>query len=127
MPLTLSLLDQTFTVHRFDPDAIVPANVLETPIFSITRTKDELSIVAPESMDIQSVQSEPGWGCFKVHGPLQFNLTGILAGLASVLSDVGISVFAVSTFDTDYIFVKQEQVKAAKEAFISAGYRLSPT
>jgi hypothetical protein len=78
----------------------------------------------PESVEIGSNRSEPGWACFKVEGPLEFNLTGILAGIASVLADAKIPIFALSTFDTDYILVKRKQVGAAKEALLSAGYAL---
>jgi hypothetical protein len=122
--LTLILLEGRFTLHRLESDAVLPETVLQAPFFAITRTDDELSIVLPESVEIGSNRSEPGWACFKVEGPLEFNLTGILAGIASVLADAKIPIFALSTFDTDYILVKRKQVGAAKEALLSAGYAL---
>jgi hypothetical protein len=122
--LTLTLLEGRFTLHRLEPDAVLPETVLRASFFAITRTDDELSIVLPESVEIGSNRSEPGWACFKVEGPLEFNLTGILAGIASVLADAKIPIFALSTFDTDYILVKRKQVGAAKEALLSAGYAL---
>ena len=124
MTLTLTMLKGNFTLHRLEPDAEFPEIVLYTSFFAITRTEDELSIIVPETVEIESDRSEPGWACFKVDGPLEFSLTGILAGIASVLADAKISIFALSTFDTDYILVKREQVEVAKEALKSAGYVL---
>ena len=86
------------------------------------RTEDELSLVLPDSVEIESDRSDPGWACFKVEGPLEFGLVGILAGIASALAEAQIPIFALSTFDTDYILVKREQVEAAKEALTSVGY-----
>jgi hypothetical protein len=120
-PLSLTLLDQSFAIHRLSHLADVPAVVLDSPFFSITRTDDELSIVVPEAVEIQSDQSDSGWACFKVNGPLDFSLTGVLAGIASALAEAKVPIFALSTFDTDYILVKQEQVQVASDALQSAG------
>ena len=122
--LTLTLLEQTFTLHRLEPDAEIPAPALHSPFFAIMRTDDETSLVLPESVEIESDQSDTGWACFKVEGPLEFNLVGILAGIANVLAEAQISIFALSTFDTDYILVKREQAQAAKEALRAAGYNV---
>jgi len=124
--LSLTLLNDTYTIHRLSPQVKIPATALDSPFFAITRTDNELSIVVPERVEIKSAQSEPGWACFKVDGPLEFSQTGILAGLASTLADARVSIFAVSTFDTDYLFVKREQVEVVKEALKSADYLLSP-
>lgn len=124
-PLSLTTLKQTFCIHRFDPDADIPATAISSTFFAITRTEDELSIVLPDTVKLQSPQSDSGWACFKVSGLLDFGQVGILAGLANALADAKISIFAVSTFDTDYVLVKREQAQAAKEALKSAGYMLS--
>jgi hypothetical protein len=120
--LTLTLLEGRFTLHRLEPDTVLPETILRNSFFAITRTDDELSIVLPESVEIESNRSEPGWACFKVEGPLEFNLTGILAEIASVLANAKIPIFALSTFDTDYILVKRKQAETAKEALLTAGY-----
>ena len=122
--LSLTLLEQSFTIHRLYPQADIPTAALGSPFFAITRTSDELSMVLPESVEIESDKSDVGWACFKVEGPLEFELVGVLAGISSVLAEAGVSIFAVSTFDTDYILVKREQVEAAKEALLSARYSL---
>ena len=122
--LTLTLLEQTFTLHRLEPDAEIPALALHSPFFAIMRTDDETSLVLPDSVEIESDKSDTGWACFQVEGPLEFSLVGILAGIASVLAEAQVSIFALSTFDTDYILVKREQVQAAKEALRAAGYNV---
>ncbi len=78
----------------------------------------------PDSVGIMSDKSEPGWACFKVVGPLEFELVGILARISSALAEAGVSIFALSTFDTDYILVKREQVRAAYDALVLAGYQV---
>jgi hypothetical protein len=124
MTLTLTLLKENFTLHRLEPDAEFPEIVLHTSFFATTRTEGELSIVVPETIEIESERSESGWACFKVEGPLEFSLTGILAGITNALAEAKIPIFALSTFDTDYILVKRKQVETAKEALKSAGYLL---
>ena len=121
--LSLTLLEQTFTLHRLEPDAEIPVSALHSPFFAVVRTEDEISLVLPDSVEIESDKSDTGWACFKVEGPLEFSQVGILAGIASVLAKARISIFALSTFDTDYILVKWEQVRAAKEA-LSVNHQL---
>ena len=120
--LALKILPDRMAVCRLDPSAAVPDWIDPSGFYSITRTGDELSLVLPDTIEIESDKSDSGWACFKVEGPLDFGLVGILAGISSTLADAGVPIFALSTFDTDYILVKREQVRAAKEALISAGY-----
>lgn len=122
--LSLTLLDQTFTIHRLEPDAEIPGAAWRSPFFAIARTADELSMVLPDSVEIGSDTSENGWACFKVGGPLEFGLVGVLAGISSALARARVAIFALSTFDTDYVLVKREQVEAAKEALVAAGYNI---
>ena len=124
MKPTVSLLKGGFTIHRSPPVAEIPAVALTAPFFAIMRTDDELSLVLPDSIEMGSEQFEPGWACFKVEGPLEFEVVGVLAGISSVLAEAGVPIFALSTFDTDYILVKREQVRAAHEALTSAGYQV---
>jgi hypothetical protein len=122
--MILTLLAKTFTLHRMGPNAEVPASVLHSPFFAITRTDDELSLVLLDWIEIESEKSEKGWACFKVEGPLEFGLVGVLAGISSALEQAGVPIFALSTFDTDYVLVKREQVQVARDALISAGYQV---
>jgi len=122
--LSLTLLSQSFTIHRLSPDMEIPLPALRSPFLAITRTDDELSLVLPDSVEIESEKSEAGWACFKVEGPLEFGLVGVMAGIAGALAKAGVSIFALSTFDTDYILVKREQAQAAWGALVSAGYQV---
>lgn len=125
MKLKLTLLPQSFTVHQLPKDAEIPVAVLESPFFAITRTSHELSIVTLKSINVASESSETGWACFKVEGPLDFGLVGILAGIASALAEASVPLFAISTFETDYILIKLEQTEAAVKALKSAGYQVT--
>ncbi len=118
----LTLLKDKFTLHRLEPDAQIPEIVLGSPFFSITRTPDELSIVVPEGLVLSDTRTESGWSSIKVLGPLDFGLIGILAGISTILAEEGISLFAVSTFDTDYILLKKDRATQAVKALETAGY-----
>ena len=124
MNLKLSILPSEYTIHRFAPESDIPA--LTGNFLSITRTEDELSIVCDASISLNSEKSESGWACIKVLGPLDFGLTGILARIASVLAEAEISIFAISTYDTDYILVKREKLVIAKERLSETGYVFAP-
>lgn len=122
--LSLNLLAETFTIHRLGPDAEIPPSALSCSFFAIARTDEELSLVLPASVEMKSGKSEMGWACFKVQGPLEFGLVGILAGISQALAEAGVSIFALSTFETDYVLVKREQVPGAREALVAAGYNV---
>jgi hypothetical protein len=123
--LTLEILKDSYAIHRLPAEATVPNTVLASPFFAVMRTTDELSLVVPESIPIASDRTEPDWICFKVDTVLEFNLVGILAKLASVLATAQVSIFALSSFDTDYLLVKREQKVAAVQALETAGYRIT--
>lgn len=125
MKLNLSTLDGLFTIHRFSPTDNVGKQVLESAFFSICKTEDELSIVCPSVLELESPVSETGWACIKVLGPLDFSLTGILADISSILARVEISIFAISTFDTDYILIKSDKLDEAKTVLKKAGHNFN--
>ncbi len=112
--LNLSVVHAQFAVSRLDAFLPVPNWALEEgTFFSITRTKDELSIVCEETKVPAGVKSEKGWCALKVEGPLDFSLTGILSSLASPLAAASISIFAISTYDTDYLLIKKGDFEKA--------------
>lgn len=123
--LKFLVLDGTFTIHRLKADASIPKAVFASPFYAIAKSENELSIVAAEGIAIESNQSEPGWSALRVDGTLAFSETGILAGIAATLTKAGISIFAVSTFDTDYILLKSERLKDAKFALAAAGHKFA--
>jgi hypothetical protein len=120
--LTLLLLEGTFAVCRQTADAPVPAWATAGAFFSITRTPDELSVVCAESAVPEGIRCERGWRCLRVAGVIDFWVVGVLAGLAVPLAEAGVSVFAVSTFDTDYLMVNEKDLAAALEALRGAGH-----
>jgi len=135
MNLTLLVLPGRYSICRLNAGDAVPAwaPVSTGPLgsgaggfVSVTRTGDELSIVCPESDVPEAVRCDRGWRCLKVAGPLDLSLTGVLAGLTAPLAEARINIFAVSTFDTDYLLVKDERLSRALETLVSAGHRIEP-
>ncbi len=122
--LTLSVLPDTFAVCRLDQTAPVPEWALANRFVSFTRTLDEVSIVSTQSDIPESVECEKDWRCLKVEGPLDLTLTGILASLAAPLAQAGISIFALSTYETDYILIKNRDLRAAIDVLKQAGHRV---
>jgi len=99
--LTLSLLEGRFGICRLEKDSEIPSWAHGSNFCSITQTPEELSVVCQEISIPADIRTERNWSCLKVEGPLDFGLTGILAGLSKILADCSISIFVISTYDTD--------------------------
>ena len=117
--LRLRLTPWVLAVCRFPADAPLPVWVLhaEARFWSLTRTPDELSVVCAEDDLPPSVEShvERGWRAFWLEGPLPFTLTGVIASVTAPLADAGIPVFVISTYDTDVLLVKADDLARARE------------
>jgi hypothetical protein len=111
--LLLSILPNRLAISRLDKDAQIPSWAMDDTFFSISKTDDELSIVCSENTVPNGIKSERGWRALKVEGPLDFSLTGIFASLANPLAEAKISIFALSTFETDYILIQDKKLKEA--------------
>jgi hypothetical protein len=122
--LSLQVLAGQYTIHRFSPESGLPMAALESAFLSITKTVDELSIVCDAEISLESEHSESGWSCIKVLGPLDFALTGVLAKLSGVLTEADISIFAISTYDTDYLLVRSENLAETIEVLEKKGYTI---
>ena len=122
--LTLSCLSDILAICRLEADAPIPPWAVGGDFTSITRTADELSVVCGLRDVPAGIRCEKGYRCMKVEGPLDFALTGIISSLATVLAQEGIGIFPVSTYDTDYILVKEEQLGKAVQALSQAGHIL---
>lgn len=109
---------------RLAPDASVPDWATGGDFTSITRAPDELSIVCPADNLPVDISSPHRWICFKLGGPFPFSQTGILLSFLEPLSNNGIPIFAISTYDTDYVLVLEEFLEAAKRALAKAGHEL---
>jgi hypothetical protein len=125
MNLNLSLLPHRYAISRLSKEALIPDWAGPDDFLSITRTMDELSIVCSEAGVPEGVECDRGWRCLKVAGPLDLSLTGVLASLANPLAEARINIFAVSTFDTDYLLVKEENLPQATEVLIQSGHLLN--
>lgn len=120
----LHLLDEGFAVARLDPDAPDP-EWARGEFVSVTRTPDELSVACAEAAVPDNVRAERGFRCLRVAGPIDFSATGVLESLLKPLADAAISIFAVSTFDTDYLFVPGADLDQALDTLRAAGHMVA--
>jgi hypothetical protein len=121
--MNLCVLSIRLAVVRLNRIDKIPSWALSRKNFlSITYTDDELSIVCDQQLVPDSIQCEKDWRALKIVGPLDFSLVGILAPIATLLAQQSIPIFALSTFDTDYIFVKNPLLPQAQQALLQAGY-----
>lgn len=122
--LKFKLLNDTLGVCKLDSTEAVPNWAYQGEFFSITKTSDELSIVCSESVIPEVVVCERGWRALKIVGILDFSLIGILSVVSSVLAKAGVSIFAISTYNTDYISVKEKDLANALQALRSEGFEI---
>jgi hypothetical protein len=122
--LNLLLLKERLSVCRLAPAEAVPPWAGSGALTSVTRTDEELSVVCAEGAAPEGTDCESGWRALKIEGPLDFGLTGVLASVAGPLAEAGVSIFAISTFNTDYMLVKEERLEKAVAALAAAGHRV---
>lgn len=122
--LELSVLPLRLAVSRLSPAAAIPAWATQGSFFSVTRTSEELSIVAEESLTPEGPQSQPGWRALKVHGPFAFSEIGVVSALAAPLALVKLSMLVLSTFDTDYLLVASSDLARAIAVLQQAGHTI---
>jgi hypothetical protein len=122
MGLILTAMPETLTICRLASDAELPAWAIAGPFWSITRTPDELSIVVEKANAPADVPAEGTWRALKIAGPIALSAVGIMASIAEPLARAGINLFAISTFDTDYILVASERLEDARLALSEAGH-----
>lgn len=126
--LPLTKLAAQYSILRLSPTAAVPTWALNASFFSITKTAEELSIVVsvqdvPEDAGVELIQTP--FVCYKIEGPLDFSLVGIMNALTQPLSKAGISIFAVSTYDTDYLFIRVDKEEAAERVLTTEGHKIT--
>jgi hypothetical protein len=123
--LPLELLADTLAICRLDAGAAVPTWTAQSSGFlTVSRTAEELSITALQRAVPADVSCERDYRALRVRGPLPLNLVGILASIADPLAEVGLSIFAISTYDTDYVLVKARDLEAALRALERAGHQV---
>ena len=125
--LKYRVLIERLAVCRFGPDARIPAWALEGAFFCVARTPDELSIVCSEDVCKEDripddAPIERGWIALTLEGPFPFSMTGVLASFLQPLAEAQIPIFAISTFDTDYVLIKRENLEQAVVVLGAAGH-----
>ena len=121
-PLTLDLLKGEWSIARLPAAEPVPDWAWSEVFSSVSRTREELSIIAPSQQVPSSVKSEVGFRVLAVRGPLAFDAKGILADLAGAIAAADVALLALSTFDTDILLVRQHDLAAATAGLASRGH-----
>jgi len=125
MTMNLIVLPHRYSIYKFKDELTLPDWVYSSDFYSITKTKDELSVVA---IQIDSISKDiiynRNWRILKIAGPLDFSLVGIIAEISATLKNINIPIFSISTFETDYILVKQKDLNLAVIALREKGHNL---
>ncbi len=124
MKLEIQVLPGEYAVWQLPADA-PPPRIEGAGFLSVTRTPDELSVVSPADSVPDGVPAETGFRCLAVAGPLAFDLTGVVAGLSTPLAEAEVPIFVISTFDTDYLLVRSEDLSRARRALTAAGFQIT--
>ena len=124
--LDLDVLPGRYAVARLDASGAVPGWARDGALSAVIVTADELTVVCSAASVPGDVRHEGPFRALTVRGPLDFALTGVLASLAGPLADAGISIFVLSTFDTDLLLVREGDLSAATRALQAAGHRIDP-
>ena len=124
MSQTLSVVPGEYAVSQLPAGSTAPAWALTGDLWCVMSVRDELSVVCPAANVPPGVTTQRGWAALKLHGPFAFTLTGILASVLDPLRDAGVGIFALSTFNTDYVLVAQADLHRAAHALRAAGHTL---
>lgn len=122
--MQLEILYNKLKVVKLKTNEIVPKGVFEQEFYSITKTNEELSIVVDEDINISSDIVEYNWRAMKIVGTLDFSLIGILSRISTILAQAEISIFAISTYNTDYILLKANKLEKAIEVLKQNNYEI---
>jgi uncharacterized protein len=122
-PLKYRICPERLAVCKLAADAPLPSWAQEEGFFCVTRASDELSIVCEDRRVPEGVPAERGWSALKLEGPFPLSMTGVLASFLLPLAEEEIPIFAISTFDTDYVLIKGEDLERAVRALGTAGHQ----
>jgi hypothetical protein len=118
----LHTLDELYAIVRLEPDAELPDWLQSGHFWSATRSESELSIVCREEDVPTDASAERGWCALELAGPLHFSLTGVVAALVTPLAEAEVPIFVISTFETDYLFVRERDLERSVDALTEAGH-----
>lgn len=122
--MKLKILDNKLKVVKLKISEDVPEIVFKQEFYSITKTDEELSIVVDENIDIVNGIAEYDWRAIKIVGTLDFSLIGILSKISSILAKAEVSIFAISTYNTDYILLKANKLDKAIQVLKENNYEI---
>ena len=122
--MKLYVLDELYAIVRLEPDADLPDWLRGGHFWSATRTDSELSLVCREDDVPRDASAERGWCALELAGPLDFSLTGVVAALVTPLAEAEVPIFILSTFETDYLLVRERDLHRSVEALTSAGHEV---
>ena len=120
--MTFGLLNNEYSVYKFDIKQTIDTNIFSNDFISITKTEDEISVVAISGSFRNYCEVEANWRILKIIITLDFNLVGVISKISTILTNVGISIFVLSTYNTDYIMVKKEKISEAIGILKEFGY-----
>jgi hypothetical protein len=123
--MRLTVVEGEFGVARLGPNDPAPDWAVQGAVSSITRTAEELSMVCAAEAIPAGVRAKRGWRCLRAVGRLDFSTTGILASISDPLAAAKISIFVISTYDTDYVLVPGQALATAVECLRAAGHEVS--
>lgn len=115
MKLSLEILPYDLSICQASPSADFPLFSIKSEFLSVTKTPEELSIICESQSVPEGLECESGWAAIRVIGPLDLSLIGILADLSSLLAEADISIFAISTYETDILLIKSEMLPEARK------------
>ncbi|MGB9698813.1 MAG: ACT domain-containing protein [Thermodesulfobacteriota bacterium] len=122
--MKIMVMPEVFAICRLNQEQPIPEWALNNPFSSITKTSDELSIICLQNSVPEGVAKNGNWRCLKIEGPLDFSAVGILNSITQPLAKNGISILAVSTYETDYFLVREEQLAKALKILSKEGHKI---
>lgn len=124
MTFNLTVLEKKYSIYKFKQGSVLPEWVYSSEFCSVTSTSDELSVVTVQNDHISDwIAVSKDWRIFRIEGPLDFSLIGVIADISAILKEARISVFIISTYDTDYILVKEKDLNTSIDSLQNKGYK----
>jgi len=122
----LIVSEKRYSIYKFESGSVLPDWIYSSDFYSITKTEYELSVVAHQTdLMSENITCNRDWRILKIEGPLDFALTGVIANISDILKEKKISVFVISTYDTDYVLVKQDKIDMAIKSLKEKGHEIS--
>jgi hypothetical protein len=120
------VLAKRYSVFRFNKDSTLPDWIYSSDFYSITKTKDETSVITIQNdIDLAGIEKNDNWRIIKIVGPLDFSLIGIIAEVSGIFKESRIFIFTISTYETDYILIKQKDLNSGIEALREEGHKVT--